>query len=107
MITISPLEASELLAAGCLDARVIVAPPEDGKIHIAYRAKSDRQVYVMVVAGDNDWLSLFLSAPTSTFTAYVARDLRDFNNHGLQHWPADQSMLRLKAMLDFRAGAPS
>jgi len=102
MLTISPLEASQLLAKGCLDARVLVAPPQEGKIHLAFKSNHDKQVYVMVCAGDKDWLSLFLSAPTSTFTAYVAHDLDDFTNHGLQFWPADQSLLRLRAMLDFR-----
>ena len=106
MLTITPLEASTLLAAGCLDARVLVAPPQEGKIHLAFKAKQDKQVYVMVCAGDKDWLSLFLSAPTSTFTAYVAKDLRDFTTHGLQFWPADQSLRRLQAMLDFREGSP-
>jgi len=106
MITIAALEASQIFSTDKVEPVVIIAPPEDGKIHIAFRSTHDKQVYVMVVAGDNKWLSDFLSAPTSTFTAYVAKDLRDFNNQGLRHWPADQSLLRLKAMLDFREATP-
>jgi hypothetical protein len=103
VLELSPQEASEWMHAGSLDAHVVVGVEASADvIHIAFKNKNDKQVYIMIIKGDNRWLSEFLSAPTSTFESHITNDIRAFADAGLKFWPAEQAFLRMRAILDFR-----
>jgi len=104
VLELTPQQASGMMADS-LGARCVVGVEAAAQcVHIAFKSKRDRKVYVLVVKGDKQWLSEFLSAPTSTFQSQVTNSIREFTDAGLRFWPAEQAFMRMRAIMDFRTG---
>lgn len=102
MLEWTPAEAREFLrrATNGGDQRIIVGPPGEDVVRILFQAADERHVYLIECQGDRDWIrELCTDMPNIETTTRLA----EFMQLGLEHWPYDQSMLRMRALIDFHA----
>jgi agmatine/peptidylarginine deiminase len=60
MLIMSPQETSDFIKKGSIDARAVILPfLDDGQARIAFRAREDKQVYVLEIKADEAWVRDF------------------------------------------------
>lgn len=103
MLEWTPTETRDFLhnATANGDQRVIIGPPEDDdKVRLLFKSAAENKVYLLELRGDRDWIrALCAEVPDIDTTARMA----EFIGLGLDYWPHDQSMQRMRALLEFHA----
>jgi hypothetical protein len=77
------------------DTVVAFVDCEGGSVNIAFKPLDD-DVYVMMIKGDNNWLDEF----TPSVNIARASSFNQFFGMCYTFWPNDESVLRLKKLLE-------
>lgn len=100
MLEISALDTENLILHSSDDDRVVVSVLEQGGVYVVFLAKHDRTVHALHIKADEKWLYEFRCV--EGLAVHEAIDTKTFYEMALFFWPADQSLLRMKAISEFR-----